>query len=71
MHFQVDIIIVLYYGGYRTSRIGEWHLNRIHSMKNAEVINASLSVASTEVDYSQALVNPGPALALPWSFAPS
>ena len=48
MHFQVDIIIMLYHGGYRTSRIGEWHLNHIH---NTEVI-IIISVSSTEIDYS-------------------
>ena len=57
VHFQVDIIIVLYYGGYGTSRIGEWLLNHIHSMNNAEVINANLSVSSTEIDYSPYYIN--------------
>ena len=51
VHFQVDIIIVLYYGGLGTSCIGEWRLNHIHSMNNVEVINKSLSVSSTEIDY--------------------
>ena len=32
------------YGGYGTSRIGEWPLNHIHSINKAEV---SLSVSST------------------------
>ena len=41
------------YGGFGTSHIGEWRLNHIHSVNNAEVtcINASLSVSSTEIDY--------------------
>ena len=47
MHIQGDIIIVLYYGGYGTSQIGEWCLNHIHSMNNVEVINTSLLVSST------------------------
>ena len=40
------------YGGYGTSRIGEWRLNHIHSMNHAEVMNASLSDFSAEMDYS-------------------
>ena len=53
VHFQVDQSVLYYhdYGGYGTSRIGEW---RIHSMNNAEVINASLSVSSTV--YKQGLM---------------
>ena len=39
------------YGGYRTSRIGEWRLNHLHSMNHAKVINASLSDSSAEIDY--------------------
>ena len=28
-----------------------WHLNYIHSMKYAEVINASIAANSAEIDY--------------------
>ena len=39
------------YGGYGTSRIGEWCLNHIHSMNHAEVINASLLNSSAGINY--------------------
>ena len=32
--------------------IGEWRLNHIHSINHVEVINASLSDFSAEIDYS-------------------
>ena len=44
------------YGGYGTSRIGEWHLNHSHSMNHAEVINVSHSDFSAEIDYRYELV---------------
>ena len=52
MHFWVDILIVLYIVGFGTARLGEWSLNHIHSMHGAEVINASCSDSSAEIDYS-------------------
>ena len=48
VHLQVDIITILYYDGYGTSCIGKRRL----SMNSAEVINASILVSSTELDYS-------------------
>ena len=46
VHFQVDIIIVLY-------MVKTVHaMNHIHSMNHAEVVNTSLSVSSTEIHYS-------------------
>ena len=39
------------YSLYGTSQIGEWHLNHIHSLNHAEVINASLLDSSAEIDY--------------------
>ena len=35
-----------------TSQVGEWRLNHVHSINHAEVINASLSNSSAEIDYS-------------------
>ena len=52
MHFCVDILIVLYIFGFGTARLGEWRLNHIHSINGAEVINASCSDSSAEIDYS-------------------
>ena len=52
MHFWVDILIVLYIFGFGTARLGEWRLNHIHSINGAEVINASVSDSSAEIDYS-------------------
>ena len=35
-----------------TARLGGWRLNHIHSMNGTEVINASCSDSSAEIDYS-------------------
>ena len=51
MQFLVDILIVLYIFGFGTARLGEWRLNDIHSINGAEVINASVSDSSAEIDY--------------------
>ena len=55
IHFWVDILIVLYIFGFGTARLGEWRLNHIHSINGAEVINASVSDSSAEIDYSVVL----------------
>ena len=55
MHFWVDILIVLYIFGFGTVRLREWRLNHIHSINGAEVINASFSDSSAEIDYSECL----------------
>ena len=55
MHFWVDILIVLYIFGFGTARLGEWRLNHIHSINSAEIINASVSDSSAEIDYSAML----------------
>ena len=52
IHFWVDILIVLHIFGFGTARLGEWRLNHIHSINGAEVINASVSDSSAEIDYS-------------------
>ena len=43
---------MLYIFGFGTARLGEWRLNHIHSVNGAEVINASASDSSAEIDYS-------------------
>ena len=55
IHFWVDILIVLHIFGFGTARLGEWRLNHIHSINGAEVINASVSDSSAEIDYSMYL----------------
>ena len=52
MHFWVDILIVLYIFGFGTVQLGEWRLNHIHSINGVEVINASCSDSSAEIDDS-------------------
>ena len=42
---------MLYIFGFGTARLGEWRLNHIHSVNGAEVINASVSDSSAEIDY--------------------
>ena len=51
MHFWVDILIMLYIFGFGTTQLGEWHLNHIHSINGAEIINTSFSDSSAEIDY--------------------
>ena len=43
---------MLYIFGFGTARLGEWRLNHIHSVNGVEVINASVSDSSAEIDYS-------------------
>ena len=43
---------MLYIFGFGTARLGEWRLNHING---AEVINASVSDSSAEIDYSAIL----------------
>ena len=57
MHFWVDILTVLYIFGCGTARLGEWRLNHIHSINGAEVINASVSDSSAEIDYRHICTN--------------
>ena len=64
--FQVDISIMLHMAGYGAARLGEWRLNHIHSTNSAEVINASLPISSTEIDYRCSL-NKLRSMAVPWS----
>ena len=52
MHLWVDILIMLHIFKFRTARLGEWRLNHIHSINEAEVINVSCSDSSAEIDYS-------------------
>ena len=51
MDFLVDILIMLYIFGIVTAQLGEWHLNHIHSINGTEIINASFSDSSAEIDY--------------------
>ena len=51
MDFLVDILIMLYIFGFGTAQLGECHLNHIHSINGAEIINASFSDSSAEIDY--------------------
>ena len=51
VHFQVDTIVMPHIFGFGTARISEWRLNHIHSTYDAEVINASVSDSSAEIDY--------------------
>ena len=43
---------VQYMAGLERAQGIRWHLNYIHSMKYAEVINASIAANSAEIDYS-------------------
>ena len=42
---------MLYIFGFGTARLGEWRLNHIHSVNGSEVINASVSDSSAEIDF--------------------
>ena len=43
---------VQYMAGLERAQGIRWHLNYIHSMKYAEVINESIAANSAEIDYS-------------------
>ena len=50
-NLQVHRANVRYMAGLERAQGIRWHLNYIHSMKYAEVINASIAANSAEIDY--------------------
>ena len=54
--------------GFGTARLGEWRLNHIHSINGAEVINASVSDSSAEIDYSTRFNGVGTNMDIDWDY---